>query len=75
MGTPDRRRALRNNAMGKVDTEGHILLEKQEENEHSTESNQIEVDMSAGVTLAFANEAMVDVFPVTQSVPILDHGW
>jgi hypothetical protein len=29
--------------------------------------------VSAGVTLAFANEAMVDVFPVTQYVPILDH--
>jgi hypothetical protein len=31
------------------------------------------INVSAGVTLAFANEAMVDVFPVTQSVPILDH--
>lgn len=49
---------LRNNAMDEVDTEGHILLEKQEENEHSTESNQIEVDMSVG--LAGANASITD---------------
>jgi len=42
----------------------------------TTESTiRSKINMSAGVTLAFANEGMVYVFPVTQSVPILDHGW
>jgi hypothetical protein len=44
--------------MDEVDIEGHILLEKQEENEYSTESNQIEVDMSVG--LACANASITD---------------
>jgi hypothetical protein len=55
VGTLDRKRALHNNAMDEIDAEGHTLLEKQEENEHSTESNQIEVDMSVGPAGANAN--------------------
>jgi len=40
----------------------------------TTESTiRSKINISAGVTLAFAYEAMVYVFPVTQSVPILDH--
>lgn len=40
---------LRNNTIDEVDTEGHILFEKQGENEHPTESNQIKVDISVGL--------------------------
>lgn len=37
---------LRSNTMGEVDTEGLILFEKKEANEHSTESTQIEVGLA-----------------------------
>lgn len=50
---------LRNNTIDEVDTEGHILLEKQGENEHPTESNQIKVDTS--VELAGENASIKDL--------------
>lgn len=45
------------NKLDEVFTKGHILLEKHKENEHSTESNQTEIDIFVG--LVGANGSLI----------------
>lgn len=65
---------LRSNTMGEVDPEGHILLERQEENEHSTESNQIEVGLAgANASITDFKNNMDNGFQDETEVPVDVH--